>query len=447
VIGTESEVGRGSTFHFTVAFDLPVAPVKLANSSLSTLQGLHALIVDDNLTNRTILQVLLASWQMKPTAVASGQEALTCLRQAEEMGTPFRLILVDGNMPEMDGFALAERVKEFPGLGDVTILMLTSDSQTNALQRCREVGIAAHLLKPISQSELLGSILRLGNMAAVPYELEVPPATIISDAPLLHILLAEDNLVNQRLAVRLLEKRGHAVTVAKDGLEALRASADKHFDLILMDLQMPEMGGMEVTAAIRARELSTGAHTPIIAMTAHAMTGDRERCIQGGMDGYLSKPITAALLYKTVEDFATPALTLEDAKITSLEAAEITDQKQNQGPPVEPVNMEAVDGDEDLFIEIATLFLEEQQQMLTAIQAAISIGDGPALSRAAHSLKGVAANFRAQGVVAMSEELENIGSSGDLDQSHEVYARLEREMSRLTASLRAFVNGKVLCLA
>jgi two-component system sensor histidine kinase/response regulator len=314
-IEVKSEVGHGSTFQFAIQFDLPGAPVgRRVSGSLSILQGVSALIVDDNLTNRLILRDMLANWQMKPTVVTSGKEALVSLRQAHETGTPFQLILLDGNMPEMDGFALAERIKEFPGLEKATILMLTSDSQTNASARCREVGIVAHLLKPVRQSELLQSILSLWNYSEVsvePHTIEVPLMTPVEDQRTLHILLAEDNIVNQKLAVRLLEKRGHAVTVAKDGLEALSACEDQHFDLVLMDLQMPQMGGIEATAAIRAREISTGAHIPIIAMTAHAMTGDRERCLEAGMDGYLSKPINAQLLYTTVEQLAKRAPVLE----------------------------------------------------------------------------------------------------------------------------------------
>jgi signal transduction histidine kinase/ligand-binding sensor domain-containing protein/DNA-binding response OmpR family regulator len=307
-IRVESEVGRGSSFEFTVHFELPAAPSdELPTTSLSTLQGLPALIVDDNQTNRTILTAVLAIWQMKPTAVASGKEALIALREAQRLDKPFGLILLDGKMPDMDGFALAERIKEFPGLREATILMLTSDCQTHALDRCREVGIASYLIKPIKQSELLDLILRLRNVDTTSLELQpikAPPVTFAGDARRLRILLAEDNVVNQRLALRLLEKRGHAVTLANDGLEAVRVSAEQSFDLILMDLQMPEMGGMEATAAIRAREISTGLHLPIIAMTAHAMTGDRERCLEGGMDGYLSKPIKAELLFSTVQEFA-----------------------------------------------------------------------------------------------------------------------------------------------
>ena len=350
----------------------------------------------------------------------------------------------------MDGFALAERIKEFPGLGKVSILMLTSDSQTNALARCRDVGIAAHLIKPIKQSELLDSILGLGNIAPAsiqPPTIEVPAVTLIEDARALRILLAEDNIVNQILAVRLIEKRGHAVTVAKDGLEALRAHEDESFDLILMDLQMPQMGGIEATATIRAREIVSGAHIPIVAMTAHAMTGDRERCMEAGMDGYLSKPINAQLLYTTVEHLAKRASLLEDAGAILLRAEESAQHEANEQSIFEEANLERFAGDEELFIEIANLFLDTHQEMLTIIQEAIRVGDGPALQRAAHTLKGSAGNFSAPGVVERCMELQEIVSIGMLDRSNEVYVGLEREMKQLTGSLEKFVEGRVLCIA
>jgi signal transduction histidine kinase/DNA-binding response OmpR family regulator len=354
-IGVESEVGSGSTFHFTVPFGLPaVAVTRKAVSRLATLRGLSALVVDDNLTNRMILKDVLANWQMKPTAVSSGREALAVLQQARETGKAFHLILLDEKMPEMDGFALAERIKEFPGLGDVTILMLTSESQTNSSARCREVGITAHLIKPIKQSDLLDSILRLGNLAAAaPIEVRpmvMPSVTVVEEVRALRILLAEDNIVNQRLAVRLLEKRGHAVTVASDGREALRASANENFDIILMDLQMPEMGGMEATAAIRAREVSTGLHIPIIAMTAHAMTGDRELCLEGGMDGYVSKPIKADLLYATVE-----ALVGHDPGMNQLSTQEPPHAETSRLTPLGLLNVGALEAEADQFVEVANL--------------------------------------------------------------------------------------------
>ena len=449
-IKVESEVGSGSTFHFTVPFGLPALPViRKASSRLSTLRGLSALIVDDNLTNRMILKDVLANWQMKPTAVSSGREALDALRQAQETGRPFRLILLDEKMPEMDGFALAERIKEFPGLGEVTILMLTSESQISSLARCREVGIAAHLIKPIKQSDLLDSILRLGNLATPSIELHSivePSLTLVEEVRPLRILLAEDNVVNQRLAVRLLEKRGHAVTVARDGREALRASASEHFDLILMDLQMPEMGGMDATAVIRAREVSTGVHIPIVAMTAHAMTGDRERCLEGGMDGYLSKPITAELLFATVERLAANVAPRGDEPGTNQLGTQEPAQQEESGP-FELLKLGELQADAELFIEVANLFLEGQQQMLTNIKEAIRIGDGPELERATHILRGAAGHFGARRVVEAALELETMGSRAVFDESNEVYARLETEMKALTDFLGAFVESEVPCVA
>jgi CheY-like chemotaxis protein/HPt (histidine-containing phosphotransfer) domain-containing protein len=408
-------------------------------------------VVDDNLTNRMILKDVLANWQMKPNAVSSGREALAVLLQAQEMGRPFRLILLDEKMPEMDGFALAKRIKEFPGLGEVTILMLTSESQTNSLARCREVGIAAHLIKPIKQSDLLDSILKLGNLAATPIEVHsiaAPSVTLIKEVRPLRLLLAEDNVVNQRLAVRLLEKRGHAVTVASNGREALDASASEHFDLILMDLQMPEMGGMEATAAIRAREVSTGVHIPIVAMTAHAMTGDRERCLEGGMDGYVSKPITAELLYATVEDLAANAApTSEEPGVNQLSTKERPQPERSRQSPFELVRMGILEADEDLFVEVANLFLEGHREMLANIKKAIRIGDGPELERTTHILRGAAGNFGARRVVEVSLELETMGSAGTFDESHDVYVRLEREMKALTDSLSGVVGREVPCVA
>jgi CheY-like chemotaxis protein len=213
-----------------------------------------------------------------------------------------------------------------------------------------------------------------------------------------------------------------------------------------MDLQMPQMGGFEATAAIRAREISTGAHIPIIAMTAHAMKGDSERCLEAGMDGYLSKPIKAQLLYITVERLARRAPRLQDAGAILLTDEESAQHEANQRSILE-ANLQLLGGDEELFIEIANLFLDGHQEMLTTIEEAVRIGDGPALQRAAHNLKGAAANFGAQGVVEVLLELEEIGGGGVFDRSHEVYVRLEREMKGLTVSLEKFVEGKVPCVA
>jgi PAS domain S-box-containing protein len=301
-IWLESKLGEGSTFHFTARFGLPKgekaeAPLR----RVASLRDLRVLVADDNSTNRKILDSLLKNWMMLPQVAGNGSEALAALEQAAAAGTPFPLVLVDAEMP--DGFALAEQIKQNPRLADATIIMLTSAGQRGDVARCREVGIAVYLVNPIWQSELLEAILAaLGKSRA-----GGRPATVITrhtlreDRRKLRILLVEDNAVNQLLAARLLEKRGHIVTIASNGCEALALLKKSGFDLALMDVQMPVVNGFEATAAIRREEASSGNHLPIIAMTAHAMQGDRERCLAAGMDGYISKPIQGDELIEMAE--------------------------------------------------------------------------------------------------------------------------------------------------
>jgi CheY-like chemotaxis protein len=239
---------------------------------------------------------------MRVAGVDGGWAALAAIEAARRSGRPFQLILLDGQMPEMDGFALASRIQHNPDLMGATLMMLTSADSTGDAQRCRELGISSYLVKPIRQSDLLETIRRV---LEPPEEAEPDaPAPRQEIAPLgegLQILLAEDNLVNQKLALRLLEKRGHRVTVAGTGKAALLELESGAFDVILMDVQMPEMDGFEATAEIRRRELATGSHQPIIAMTAHALKGDEERCIAAGMDGYVAKPIRPTELYAAID--------------------------------------------------------------------------------------------------------------------------------------------------
>jgi PAS domain S-box-containing protein len=301
-IWVESEIGHGSTFHCTARFGIapPVPRAHLDGETVAQLRGLRALIVDDNATNRRLIEQLLHNWHMHPTAVDGGAEALRALVRARAAGTPFPLVLIDGRMPEMDGFALAARIKDDPTLTGSTVLMLTSDDRPGDLARCRALGIAAYLVKPIRQSELLDAIVTaLGSPE--PAALAAPPAPRPPGNRALRLLLAEDNRVNQRLAVRLLEKRGHQVVVVDNGRDAVATALAQPFDLILMDVQMPEMDGFEATAALRAAERGTGLRRPIVAMTAHAMKGDRERCLLAGMDEYLAKPIQPAELYELID--------------------------------------------------------------------------------------------------------------------------------------------------
>jgi signal transduction histidine kinase/CheY-like chemotaxis protein len=308
-IWVESELGRGSQFHFTARLGIADAKVIAvgAFAPLEILRAVKVLVVDDNRTNRRILEGMLKRWEVKATCVEGGEEALTQLSAALESGEPYRLVLTDMNMPGMDGFALVERIRQRPELSTATIMMLTSAGHRGDTARCHELGVSAYLLKPIRQSELREAIARaLGareQKGAIPlitrYSLHGAREPVAS----LRILIAEDNLVNQRLTTRLLEKRGHSVVVAGNGREALEALEKESFDLVFMDVQMPVMDGFEATAAIRKKEGSSGVRVPVVALTAHAMKGDQEKCRAGGMDGYLTKPIRPLELDEVLQNY------------------------------------------------------------------------------------------------------------------------------------------------
>ncbi|MBI4519064.1 MAG: PAS domain S-box protein [Deltaproteobacteria bacterium] len=303
----ESEVDRGSTFHFTARFERCDESVnQLAAIEPEQLHGLRTLVVDDNATNRLILEEMLLNWHMEPRVVDNGRAALLAMGRAAAAGEPYRLVLLDAMMPEMDGFAVADQIRQRPELAGTTIMMLSSAGQAAASARCRQLGIAVYLTKPVRRSDLLDAILSaMANSTLVlDHPPERPPAT---PGASLRILLAEDNVVNQHLVARLMEKRGHQVAVARNGRQVLTLlDQGGGFDLILMDVQMPEMDGFEATAEIRCREIardgnSQSPRVPIIALTAHAMKGDRERCLAAGMDDYVSKPIKAEELIAAVE--------------------------------------------------------------------------------------------------------------------------------------------------
>jgi signal transduction histidine kinase/CheY-like chemotaxis protein/ligand-binding sensor domain-containing protein len=313
----ESQLGKGSCFHFTVAAGLGEGESAHDAVEPQQLTGLRALVVDDNATNRRILCQMLQRWGMKPVAAANAREALAALRKTEPSIDKFSLMLVDGNMPEVDGFSLVEQINQDAGLEKTTLMMLTSAGQRGDAARCRKLGITAYLTKPVAQSELLNAIL--GSLAAQPEAVQPRPLvtrhTLREGQRRLRILLADDNAVNQTLAVRLLQKRGYDVVVAANGREALDSLEKTTFDLILMDVQMPEMDGLEATAAIRKTEAATGQHIPIIAMTAHAMAGDREHCLEAGMDGYIAKPIRAQDLFAEIT-----LLSSQDTALQSVES-------------------------------------------------------------------------------------------------------------------------------
>jgi CheY-like chemotaxis protein/anti-sigma regulatory factor (Ser/Thr protein kinase) len=307
-IWVESEPGRGSEFHFTsqVRSASRVGPLPALEIDLP--DGLSVLVVDDNCTNRRLLGETLTEWGIKVSLAADGPAALDRMAQAAQAGQPFRVVLTDVQMPQMDGFALARRMRESTAPVPSIAMMLTSSEQKGQAERCRQEGITAYLIKPVRRAELclaLNTALQPDSGVRTPAAaspvtggsaVQVPPPS-----RRLRILLAEDNAVNQLVARKLLDRRGHEVTVACNGHEALDLFDDQVFDLILMDVQMPEMDGFEATAALRAREAKTGRHIPIIAMTAHAMKGDHRRCLEAGMDGYVTKPIKPSALFDAIE--------------------------------------------------------------------------------------------------------------------------------------------------
>jgi len=301
-IWVESAPGEGSTFHFTASFGVSKAAGSPLPVATGQLKGMRALVVDDSLTDRCILERVLAAWGMKPTLAEDGQQALQTLAQAVEAQEPFALVLIDANMPEMDGFQLVEEIGKNPQLSGVALMMLTSGGQPGDAARCRELGLAGYFTKPVGQAELLEAVLRVVGMKPTKEKPSlVTRHSLREEGWPIRILLAEDNLVNQKLASRLLEKHGHNVVIAANGRQALQRLESEEFDLVLMDVQMPEMDGFETTAMIRKTEEATGAHLPIVAMTAHAMQGDKERCLTAGMDGYLSKPLNVKELLAVVQ--------------------------------------------------------------------------------------------------------------------------------------------------
>jgi len=309
-IWVESEPGQGSCFHFTATMAVSREQALGNHRSLadnSSLRGVHVLIVDDNPTNRHVLARTATLWGMEPVAVPGVREALDVLEGANATGNPFSLVLSDVHMPEMDGFDFVTQMKNTPSLSNTVVLMLTSGERPGDQAHWRELGVEFALTKPVAREDLRSAIITaIGRTREAPEPApRIPPRPIsFRSGPKLRVLLAEDNLVNQRLAIRMLEKSGHQVALAGNGRQAVDALAQSEFDVVLMDVQMPEMDGFEATAEIRRREKISGAHMPIIAMTAHAMTGDRERCIAAGMDDYISKPIRADLLMDLLEKYA-----------------------------------------------------------------------------------------------------------------------------------------------
>jgi CheY-like chemotaxis protein len=422
-VSVESEVGKGSTFHVTIRLrrDRRAEPraASAEPADPAELKGLSVLVVDDHLTNRRILEDTLTRWGMRPTLADGGQSALDALERAREVGTTFRLVLLDARMPDLDGFTLAARIKQHPDLAGATIMMLSSADQLGDAARCRELGIHRYLTKPVKQSELLEAILtHLGSAPSRGRPLAASPTRAEKGSRSLRILIAEDNAVNQRMILRTLERQGHSVVLAENGQRALGALEREAFDLILMDVQMPAMSGLEATAAIRERERFTEVHIPIVGLTAHAMAGDRERCLAAGMDGYVTKPISPKELFEQIE--ALTAGREPAAAPRMLDTSALLDRCA---------------GDRVLLGELATIFVGDCPARLEAVRVAVERRDAAALGSAAHALRGSAGYFGAREVIEAAQRLETMARGGDLTGVTEVWTELERAMARLTGEL------------
>jgi CheY-like chemotaxis protein len=378
-----------------------------------------------------ILDEMVKNWRMVPTLADGGEAALMAMRWARDQGNSFPLVVLDGHMPGMDGFEVARRIKADPSLAGATIMMLTSDRQVGDAARCRQLGIKVYLVKPIGQSDLLDGILNALGTQILDSTSPVPSDKAGKTMRPLRVLLAEDNPVNARLAIARLNKWGHEVVHATNGREALdflEASGFKSFDAVLMDVQMPEMDGMEATAAIRARERVLGSHLPIIGVTAHAMKGDRERCLEGGMDGYVSKPVRMDLLFSELLRLV-PGASLHGTEPHPVPTAAAANSDPGTALDRSAL-LDRVEGDMELLGEIIGLFKEDSVRQIAAIRDAIDEKQSDLLRRAAHNLKGTCGNLGAHEAAATALELEELAAAGDFSGAQQSLRSLEEQIQR-----------------
>lgn len=378
-----SKPGHGTTFQLTLPFEIrAAAPVSPSPRKPADLYGPDVLVVDDNATNRRILEEILHVWGMRPTLVDGGPAAIAALDNAVATGKPFAFALIDFQMPDLDGFGLAQQIKKRPELGTTLIMMLSSVGHRGDGILFRELGVASYLTKPVRQSVLLDAMLSVlaGKDAPPDRQVFVTRHSLNEARRSLRILLAEDNAVNRQLVTALLAKRGHTSVSVVNGREAVAAVANGGFDLVLMDVQMPEMDGLQATAAIRKAEKGTGTHVPIVALTAHAMKGDREACLAAGTDEYLSKPVNAPELFALIETLT--GITANTNKPAQADVAPLPEPVFDMGSV-----LARVEGDRNLLRELAQIFRTEIPGVLAEIRHCVATGNFAGLERAAHVLE------------------------------------------------------------
>jgi CheY-like chemotaxis protein len=442
-IGAESVPGRGSTFWFTVVMEPAPPDATAAVPSPPGLQGRRVLIVDDNTTNRQILHEQLASFGIVSAQASGGPEALAQLEGAARAGCPFELAILDLHMPGMDGVQLGAAIGANPRLASTVLVLLGSMSHQASADELKARGFAAWAAKPVGRSQLrrllttafAGAVAAPGGAAAPAATGPRPaapaaPVPAPEGRPALRVLVAEDSKANQLVAVGLLEKMGHSVRLAGDGAEALAAVQAEPFDLILMDVQMPQVDGLQAAAAIRTLEAARGTRTPIVALTAHAVTGDRERCLAAGMDAYLSKPLRRQQLARVIDD----VLPAGPARAPT-EPGPVPEARSTQAVLDREAALAWLEGDEALFAELVEVYLEGWPQLFAEVRAALAAGDLPAVGHGAHRLCGLAKTFAAHLASAAAARVEAAAARGDPTAVAADCAEMEAQFTRLQGVL------------
>ena len=449
-IWVESEVGVGTTFHFSANFPVAENQPSTSTFKLESLRGIRTLVVDDNATNRRIVEEMLKSWELMPEVVDGGVAAITEMQNATKLGKPYQLVLLDCMMPSMDGFSVAELVSGNPVFSNPTIIMISSAAGLGDAMRCKDAGISHYMTKPVIKSELFDVIVdALGTEHA-----KEEPARVIEEKRIrdlkparpLHILAVEDDEISQRVAVGYLEQAGHRVTLARTGREAISlvdSLGDRNnesFDLILMDVQMPDIDGIKTTTVIREREKKTGNRIPIIAATAAAMAGDRERCLAAGMNDYIAKPIQIELLFEMIEAQTGIARQVS----TSAESVPAPNPENLYEPDAKLVDFDRsitrVPGGVDGLVKTHRIFIKECDRLVSELEAGLAKSDFDAVKRAAHSIRGSAKVLCAERLASLSLEMETLADGGKLEKAQIMLPELLKVASETSDEISKFIK-------
>lgn len=437
-IHVESEAGKGTTFRFTARFRLQGKPAAgRYESQREYMQGLRVLVVDDNETNRYILQEMTSVWRMSPVVANGVDEAIQALQQAQLSAQPIQLVLTDMYMPKRDGFDLIEWMRNNPEYADVKVMILSSGPRAEHRVRAAELKVASYLTKPIKQSTLFDAIATAIGPAETVTMAQTAPSTPDASETVrpLQVLLADDNPVNQMTGTTMLEKLGHTVVVANNGREALEKIDTQTFDIVFMDVQMPEMDGMTATVEIRKREQAAGKHTPIVAMTAHAMKGDKEKCLEAGMDDYVSKPIRRQELADVIGRVAKRFLNPDQSKSGQASEANGKDDEQGQRILDAEALLDEYDGDKDVLRRMVEIFERDTKGRLAKLRGAIQTGNAKVVKEEAHALKGGVGAFYASEAYEAAYALEILGAKEDLRDAERTLGALERQLQSLGQKL------------